>query len=57
MATGYIVWDSKNKRFISGPFNSSADANAYIARCKVDGASGKSSKSISAQFTVETVTV
>lgn len=57
MATGYIVWDSQNKRFISGPFASSAAATAYIARCKVDGASGKTSKTISAQFTVESVTV
>lgn len=59
MATWYIVWDSKEKRPVSGPFPQNADAVTSLnRRAKViDSKTGSGSKDQSKNFTIETVTV
>lgn len=60
MATGYIIWDSKNRVLVGGPFTVQADADTFLARRakKVDSQeTAKTSKNTSAQFTRETVTL
>lgn len=55
MATGYIVWDPKNKVVIAGPFATSGEATTAIARAFKNKSGGN--KNLTANFTTETVTI
>lgn len=60
MATGYIVWDSKERVMVAGPFLTTAEADAFLKRRagRTDfRTSDKSSKDYSSQFTRESVTL
>lgn len=58
MATGYIVWDVKNKKVVSGPYPTTAQADSAMARAftKTASAQGRNG-SQEPTFTRESVTV